>query len=198
VPNSELVFGTLTQNRSSLEPSLEFAAAIAGTPRIENGGTFAVDFADGRRDGHNIDVRPDGPQPIQEKAQDYPGFGLKSQTPTPKSAQLTSLAPARAAAKRRAATRVARLSLIRKPNEREFLTPLLASQQILVGVRETMGMGEVVREHGVVDMHLEHYPYALVFDQDNTDVFIDLKIGKAWLARNRRFLMELLTIGGAC
>jgi hypothetical protein len=34
---------------SSLEPSLEFAA-IAGTPRIENGGTVAVDFADGRRD----------------------------------------------------------------------------------------------------------------------------------------------------
>jgi hypothetical protein len=33
VPNSELVFGTLSQNRSSLEPSLEFAA-IAGTPHI--------------------------------------------------------------------------------------------------------------------------------------------------------------------
>ena len=33
VPISELVFGTLTQNRSSLEPSLGFAA-IAGTPRI--------------------------------------------------------------------------------------------------------------------------------------------------------------------
>jgi hypothetical protein len=46
---SELVFGTSTQNWSSLEPSLEFAA-IAGTPRIENGGTFAVDFADGRRE----------------------------------------------------------------------------------------------------------------------------------------------------
>jgi hypothetical protein len=42
-----LVFGALTQNRSSLEPSLEFAA-IAGTPRIENGGTFAVDFPDAR------------------------------------------------------------------------------------------------------------------------------------------------------
>jgi hypothetical protein len=27
------------------------AAAIAGTPRIENGGPFAVDFANGRRDG---------------------------------------------------------------------------------------------------------------------------------------------------
>ena len=28
VPISELVFGTLTQNRSSLEPSLEFAAIV--------------------------------------------------------------------------------------------------------------------------------------------------------------------------
>jgi hypothetical protein len=35
---------------------------------------------------------------IQEKTQDCSGFGLKLQTPTPKSAQLTSLAPARAAA----------------------------------------------------------------------------------------------------
>jgi hypothetical protein len=50
VPISELVFGTLTQNRSSLEATLGFAA-IAGTPRIENGGPFAVDFANGRRDG---------------------------------------------------------------------------------------------------------------------------------------------------
>jgi len=33
VPISELVFGALTQNRSSLEPSLGIAA-IAGTPRI--------------------------------------------------------------------------------------------------------------------------------------------------------------------
>jgi hypothetical protein len=41
VPISELVFGALTQNRSSLEPSLGFAA-IAGTPRIENGGTFGL------------------------------------------------------------------------------------------------------------------------------------------------------------
>jgi hypothetical protein len=60
VPIPELVFGTLNQNWSSLEPSLEFAA-IAGTPRIENGGTFAVDLADGRRDRHNFDVQPDGP-----------------------------------------------------------------------------------------------------------------------------------------
>jgi hypothetical protein len=36
---------------------------------------------------------------IQEKAQDYSGFGLKPQTPTLKSAQL-SLAPARAAGRR--------------------------------------------------------------------------------------------------
>jgi hypothetical protein len=36
--------------------------AIHGTPRIENGGTFAVDFADGRRDRHTIDVRPDVPK----------------------------------------------------------------------------------------------------------------------------------------
>jgi hypothetical protein len=35
----------------------------------------------------------------QEKAQDYSGFGLKLQTPTQKSAQLTSLAPARVEAK---------------------------------------------------------------------------------------------------
>jgi hypothetical protein len=37
---------------------------------------------------------------IQEKAQDYSGFGLKSQTPTSKSARLASRAPARAAARR--------------------------------------------------------------------------------------------------
>ena len=52
-----MVFGALTQNRSSLEPSLGFAAT-AGTPRMENGGTFAVDSAD----GHDIDVRPGAPQ----------------------------------------------------------------------------------------------------------------------------------------
>jgi hypothetical protein len=63
VPISELVFGALTQNRNSLEPSLGFAA-IAGTLRIENGGTLAVDFPDGRRDRDNIDVRPDAPQPF--------------------------------------------------------------------------------------------------------------------------------------
>jgi hypothetical protein len=33
---------------------------------------------------------------IQQKAQDYSGFGLKPQTPTPKSAQLASRAPVRA------------------------------------------------------------------------------------------------------
>jgi len=34
-----------------------------------------------------------------KKAQDYSGFGLKSQTPTPKSAQLASRAPVRAEAR---------------------------------------------------------------------------------------------------
>jgi hypothetical protein len=47
------VFETSTKNRSSLEASLGFAANT-GTPRIENGGIFAVDFADGRRDRHNF------------------------------------------------------------------------------------------------------------------------------------------------
>jgi hypothetical protein len=42
---------------------LEFAA-ITGTPRIENGGTFAVDFADGRRNRHNFYVRSDAPQQL--------------------------------------------------------------------------------------------------------------------------------------
>jgi hypothetical protein len=36
-----MLFGTLTQNRSSLEPSLGFAT-IAGTPRIENGGPSLI------------------------------------------------------------------------------------------------------------------------------------------------------------
>jgi hypothetical protein len=97
----------------SLVPWL--AASLA--PRIETGGTFAADFADGRRDRHNIGLMR--PQPlgspctvscmihnaarwlsrqIQQKAQDYSGFELKLQTPTPKSAQLTSLAPVRGAA----------------------------------------------------------------------------------------------------
>ena len=57
-PISGLVFGASTKNRSSLEASLGFAA-ITGAPRIENGGTFAVDFADGRRNRHNFYVRPD-------------------------------------------------------------------------------------------------------------------------------------------
>ena len=39
---------------------------------------------------------------IQEKAQDYSGFALKSQTPNPKSAQLASRPPAHAAGCRRA------------------------------------------------------------------------------------------------
>ena len=60
--DSELVFGALTQNRSSVGSFLGFAAA--GTPRIENGNAFAVDLAGRRRDRHNIDVRPDAPQPF--------------------------------------------------------------------------------------------------------------------------------------
>ena len=58
MPILELVFGALTQNRRSLGPSLGFAA-IAGAPRIENGNALPVDLAGGRRDRHNIDVRPD-------------------------------------------------------------------------------------------------------------------------------------------
>ena len=56
-------FGGSTKNRSSLEASLGFTA-ITGTPRIENGGTFAVDYADGRRNRHNFYVRPDAPQQL--------------------------------------------------------------------------------------------------------------------------------------
>ena len=59
-PISGSVFGASTKNRSSLEASLGFAAII-GTPRTENGGTFAVDFADGMRDRHHFYVRPDAP-----------------------------------------------------------------------------------------------------------------------------------------
>jgi hypothetical protein len=62
-----LLFGASTKNRSSLEASLGFAA-ITGTPRIENGGTFAVDFADGRRKRHNFYVRPDVPQQLANTA----------------------------------------------------------------------------------------------------------------------------------
>jgi hypothetical protein len=71
---------------------------------------FVVQFAD----GSGTIVQPGAPQPfrpalalqearqsrqIQEKAQDYSGFGLTSQTPARKSAQL-SRAPARAAGER--------------------------------------------------------------------------------------------------
>ena len=59
-PISGSVFGALTKNRSSLDPSLGFAADYRQAAH-ENGGTFAVDFADGR-DRHNIYVRPDAPQ----------------------------------------------------------------------------------------------------------------------------------------
>jgi hypothetical protein len=43
---------------------LSWIAAIAGTPRIKNGNAFAVDLAGRSRDRHNIDVRPDAPQPF--------------------------------------------------------------------------------------------------------------------------------------
>ena len=105
------------------------AAAIAGTPRIENGGPFAVDFANGRRDGITLSSGmrlkifgvqfADGrrgwcatmvhdPQcracrrsrQNPREGSGYSGFGLKSQTPARKSAQL-SRAPARAAGCRR-------------------------------------------------------------------------------------------------
>src|SRR5215475_1154456 len=102
-PAAKCILGCRTQNRSSLEPSLGFAAT-AGTPRIETGGTFAVDSADGRRDRHNIDVRPDlgscvgssgactyrarstmrdaGQwRQIQVKAQDYSGCGPQGGEP---------------------------------------------------------------------------------------------------------------------
>jgi len=51
VPISGPVYGALTKNSSSLEPS---RGAVL----------FAVDFVDGRRDRHNIYVRPDAPQPF--------------------------------------------------------------------------------------------------------------------------------------
>jgi hypothetical protein len=44
---------------------LALAWAFVGIPLaldMENGGTFVVDFADGRRDRHNINVRLDAPQ----------------------------------------------------------------------------------------------------------------------------------------
>jgi hypothetical protein len=49
VPISELVFGTLTQNRSSLEPSLGFAA-IAGTPCIVDRVPYVQALEEPKRD----------------------------------------------------------------------------------------------------------------------------------------------------
>jgi hypothetical protein len=69
------------QNRSSLGPFLGLVVVHQGTPRIENGGSVAVDFADGGGTGTTLTSGPQSRQ-IQEKAQDYSGFGLKSQTPT--------------------------------------------------------------------------------------------------------------------
>src|SRR5215471_10511353 len=89
VPISELVFGALTQTRSSLEPSLEFAAITRHGPprasdRFSHVDTRRLPEARWQR---RVVVRP----------QDYSGFGLKPQKPTPKSAQLASRAPVRAA-----------------------------------------------------------------------------------------------------
>ena len=49
VPISELVFGTLTQNRSSLEPSLGFAA-IAGPPCIVDRVPYVQALEEPKRD----------------------------------------------------------------------------------------------------------------------------------------------------
>jgi hypothetical protein len=129
VPNSELVFGTLTQNRSSLEPSLEFAAIAAARRALRTAGPEKVvahqagrQRCVGPASRPQLDPKtlgrmlcglasypqnqatvppfsmrgvPRQSRQIQEKAQDYSSFGLKSQTPTPNSAQLASLARAR-------------------------------------------------------------------------------------------------------
>jgi hypothetical protein len=119
VPISELVFGALTQNRSSLEPSLGFAAIArhaalwimhdtVQAPLKSRCGTPKGCGASSQCCAGHASRQQNRPQryrrsqcaacrlsrQIQETAQDYPGFGLKLQTPTPKSAQLTSLAPA--------------------------------------------------------------------------------------------------------
>jgi hypothetical protein len=49
VPISELVFGTLTQNRSSLEPSLGFAA-IVGSPCIVDRVPYVQALEEPKRD----------------------------------------------------------------------------------------------------------------------------------------------------
>jgi hypothetical protein len=102
VPISKLVFGALTQNRSSPGSSLGFAA-IAGTPRIVDHARYVQAPEEPMRDPKTLwRIRPDVnvvpvPPPvrkinskgtavlnvqsagqwqqIQEKAQDYSGFG---------------------------------------------------------------------------------------------------------------------------
>jgi hypothetical protein len=105
VPISELVFGTLTQNRSSLEPSLGFAA-IAGQPCmwIVYHTYKLLKSQSGTRKGCGAPGWTTVPPPVRKldpqngngawrcDPQDYSGFGLKPQTPTPKSAQLASRA----------------------------------------------------------------------------------------------------------
>ena len=102
MPISKLVFGALTQNRSSPGSSLGFAA-IAGTPRIVDHARYVQAPEEPMRDPKTLwRIRPDVnvvpvPPPvrkinskgtavlnvqsagqwqqIQEKAQDYSGFG---------------------------------------------------------------------------------------------------------------------------
>ena len=121
MPISELVFGASTQNRSSLEPYLGFAA-IAWHAALwimhdtykplkrEAGPQKVVAHQAARQCCAGPASCPQDQQQrhcrsqcaacrlrqIQEKTQDYSGFGLKPQTPTSKSAQLASRARARA------------------------------------------------------------------------------------------------------
>jgi hypothetical protein len=71
VPISELVFGTLTQNRSSLEPSLEFAA-IVDPRRIVDRARYVQAAEEPKRDPKRLwRIRPDvnvvpAPPPIRK------------------------------------------------------------------------------------------------------------------------------------
>jgi hypothetical protein len=124
VPISELVFGTLTENRSSLEPCSWIcghypACRIVDHAKRGSGLTVSCpvlnevprDFGCtswasgagllGRLTAFLMSkpgayLKLDGNGAWWCDPQDYSGFGLKPQTPTPKSAQLASRAPARA------------------------------------------------------------------------------------------------------
>src|SRR6516164_3648167 len=78
---------------------------------------------------------------IQEKAQDYSGFGLKSQTATPKSAQLASRAPAGAELKsgstlRSVGDRLLNVACAMLRNGTQF-NPSLESQKCLLNGRKS-------------------------------------------------------------